>query len=100
MLQQTKPKIVVSIKELFSPNKLKCVDVSALYKKGDKTTKDNYRPISILPTIIHLFGCITNYLFPLFCGFRKSFSTQHAPSCLLENWKLSLDSGGQVGVFL
>ena len=34
---------------------------------------------------------------PLLCGFRKDFSTQHALSHLLEEWKISLDSEGKVG---
>ena len=73
------------------------------HKKGEMTKKDNYRPISILPTISkvferlyekRLFAYITNYLSPFLCG----FSTQNALSCLLEKWKISLVSERKVGV--
>ncbi len=33
------------------PDKLKCAKVIPNYKNGDNTKVDNYRPISILPTI-------------------------------------------------
>ena len=33
------------------PGVWKCAKVTALFKDGDKSLKDNYRPISILPTI-------------------------------------------------
>ena len=33
------------------PRVWKCAKVIALFKDGDKSIKDNYRPISILPTI-------------------------------------------------
>ena len=33
------------------PEVWKCAKVTALFKDGDKSLKDNYRPISILPTI-------------------------------------------------
>ena len=93
------------------PTELKCADVSALHKKGETTKKNNYRPISILPTISkvrerlcdkkHLSAYKTNYLPPFPCGFRKDFSTQHALSRLLEKLKISLDSGGKIGaIFL
>ena len=45
-----------------------------------------------------LSAYITNYLSPFLCGFRKDFSTQHALSPLLEKLKISLDSGGKIGV--
>ena len=99
-----------SIENSIFPNDLKCADVSALHKKGETTKKNNYRPISILPTISkvlerlcdkQLSAYITNYLSPLLCGFRKSFSSQHVLSRLLEKWKIYLDSGGEVGaIFL
>ena len=33
------------------PEMSKCAKVMALFKKGDKHDRDNYRPISILPTM-------------------------------------------------
>ena len=33
------------------PEVWKCAKVTVLFKDGDKSLKDNYRPISILPTI-------------------------------------------------
>ena len=37
------------------PNKLKLAEVILIYKKGDNTKLDNYRPISILPAISKIF---------------------------------------------
>ena len=44
------------------PEKLKIAKVKPLYKKGDKCCFNNYRPISILPTISKVFEelCILN----------------------------------------
>ena len=71
------------------PSNLKNADITPTFKKGNRLSKDNYRPISILPTlskvyekllyqqIYDYFNCIfSKYL----CGFRKYHSTQH---CLL-----------------
>ena len=33
------------------PSQWKCAKVSALFKQGDRTNMDNYRPISVLPTV-------------------------------------------------
>ena len=33
------------------PNALKMADVISAYKKGETTNKDNYRPVSVFPTV-------------------------------------------------
>ena len=33
------------------PSRWKCAKVTALFKQGDRTIMDNYRPISVLPTV-------------------------------------------------
>ena len=40
------------------PEVWKSAKVVALFKGGDKTLKDNYRPISILPTISKMFSYV------------------------------------------
>ena len=71
------------------PNNLKNADITPIFKKGDRLSKDNYRPISILPTVSKvyeklLYQQIYEYFNNIFskylCGFRKRHSTQH---CLL-----------------
>ena len=59
MLKQIAPKIIKSltlfINKVFSmgifPEKLKVAKVIPLFKKGDPTIINNYRPISLLPAI-------------------------------------------------
>ena len=43
------------------PEKLKLADVSPIYKKGDKTNKCNYRPVSILPIISKIYEKLLFY---------------------------------------
>jgi hypothetical protein len=70
------------------PDKLKIAKVVALYKKGEKSSLSNYRPISILPCISKIFERLLHdqiYSFVennnLFCetqfGFRKNSSTEY-----------------------
>ena len=91
------------------PDKLKSADVSSLHKAEAKTSKKNYRPVSVLPTVSKVFErimdrqiikYITPFLSILLCGFRKGFNTQHALIRMLEKWKVSLDNGENVGAIL
>ena len=91
------------------PDKLKSADVSSLHKAEAKTSKKNYRPVSVLPTVSKVFErimdrqiikYITPFLSILLCGFRKGFNTQHALIRMVEKWKVSLDNGENVGAIL
>ena len=71
------------------PSKLKIAKVIPVYKKGNKLSLENYRPISLLPSISKIFEKVVfNQLYSYFdsnnllnskqYGFRKLFSTEHA----------------------
>ena len=82
------------------PTILKKADVLPIYKKEEKTIKENYRPVSLLPTVSKLLerdmyyqihGYIDKYLSPYLFGFRKGHSTELCLSIMLEQWKKALD---------
>ena len=98
-----------SIKEGLFPNSLKLADITPAHKKGDKSDKENYRPISILPTPSKIFEKIIyediyNYmndkLSPCLCGFRKGYSSQYCLILMLERWKEALDNKNLAGAIL
>ena len=77
--------------------------------KNDRTNKENYRPISILPNLSKVFKkCIYKQLFnsseDLFskyqCGFRKVLNAQHCLIKLIEKWGEYLDQGLEFGALL
>ena len=98
-----------STKNFLYPDKPESADVSSLHKAESKTSKKNYRPVSLLPTVSkvveriidrQIVQYITPFLSILLCGFRKGFNTQHALIRMLEKWKVSLDNGENVGAIL
>ena len=88
------------------PDELKAADVSSLFKKDVSTSKTNYRPISVLPTVSKIYERLmykqmmehmTAYLSDLLCGFRQGYNAQHALTRFLEKCKIYLDTGGKAG---
>ena len=84
-------------------------DITPIHKKDETTLKENYRPVSILPSISKIFErdmyeqiplYFENLLSPFLCGFRKGFSTQHCLIVMLERRKKGLDSGKVAGALL
>ena len=78
-------------------------------KKAQKTSKDNYRPISILLNISKIYERlmskqISEYFEPILskfrCGFRKGFSAQHCLLLMLEKWKTAIDNKKPLVIFL
>ena len=64
----------------------KLVNISLAFKKGDRSFKENYRPVSILSNISKIFErCmfpqisrfVDSYLTKKQCGFRKGYSPQY-----------------------
>ena len=78
------------------PTALKYANVKPVFKKDDKTNKENYRPISILPTLSKVYGLFSKFQF----GFRKGFLVQHCLITMIEKWRRSVDGGGQAGAYL
>ena len=90
-------------------NELKKVDIVPVHKKKSKFSKENYRPISILPNISKvcercLYDQIKNFFEDVFSkyrgGFRKSYSAQHCLLAVIEKWKKIVDYGGVFGALL
>ena len=87
--------IIIAFPILFSffYNSLKNAIITPIHKKGAKTPKDNYRPVSILSNISKvyerlMFKQISEYFEPILskfqCGFRKGFSAQHCQLAMLK----------------
>ena len=91
------------------PANLKLADISPIFKKLKNTLVDNYRPVSVLPTVSKIFERIMqkqmntfveNFLSPYLCGYRKGYNSQYALLAMIEKWKLSLDNGEYAGGIL
>ena len=98
-----------SIENFEFPSILKNVNITAVFKKGYRSFKGNYRPVSILPVIRKIFEkllCkqITIFMNPLLskyhCGFRKGDNVQHCLLAMLEKWKNAVDKGKIFGTLL
>ena len=97
-----------AITENTFPEQLKKSEVTSSYKKEDPLTKENYRPVSLLPHVSKVFERIIykqiniymqDKLSTYVTGFRKSHGTQHSFRTMLEKWKSALDKGKNICVF-
>ena len=86
--------------EQIFPESLKRADIIPIYKEEDRTNKENYRPVSLLPTVSKLLerdtynrinSYIEKYLSLYLFGFRKVHSTEQCLIVMLEQWKKALD---------
>ena len=91
------------------PSRLKCADLTPIFKKLECILVKNYRPVSILPVVSKIFERIMQkqlnlyigkYLSPYLCGFRKGYNTQYALLPMIEKWKQYLDNNGHAGAIL
>ena len=78
------------LRRLYFPNKLKLAHITPVYKKRDPTLVENYRPVSVLPSVSKMFGGIiqkqfSNYvvefLSPYQCRYEKDLilNTPYCP---------------------
>ena len=79
----------------ISLSSLKSADVTPVYNKNSKTSKENYRPISILSNVSKIYErCLYNQMQNYFenvlskyqCGFYKGYNTQRCLIVLFEKW--------------
>ena len=85
------------------PRNLKNADTIPIFKKLDRNSKSNYRPVSILPTLSkiyekllyqQMYDYFDNIFSKYLCGFRRGHSTQH---CLLHMFE-KLKKGSRYGL--
>ena len=91
------------------PSAMKLADVIPVFKKNERSIKENYRPVSILLIFSKIFEKIlhdqistyfANILFKNQCVFRKGHSSKDCLVAVIEKWKKSLDSKGSFGALL
>ena len=88
---------------------MKLADVIPVFKKNERSIKENYRPVTILlifsktfEKILHdqILAYFVNILSQNQCDFRKGYSSQHCLIALIEKWKKRLNSKGTFGALL
>ena len=99
----------VSLKGAKFPNCLKLASITPVFKKNSCTSKNNYRPGSVLPVISKIFEriiCIQlsaffEEIFSKFqCDFRKGYSTQYCLLMMFESWKEAADKNKTFGALM
>ena len=81
------------------PDRMKLADVSSLYKKNDYLKKDNYRPVSVLPSLSKIYERVMgqqlyDFFDKIFSALLSTFRKTH--SCQSSILKKSLDNGEYV----
>ena len=98
-----------SIQNSEFPSILKNANITPMFKKGYRGSKENYRLVSIFLVISKIFEkllCkqITIFMDPLLskyqCGFRKGYSAQHCLLAVLKKWKNVFEKGKIFGALL
>ena len=92
----------------FSEN-AKTALVRPIYKKDDRGKIKNYRPVSLLNGFSKIYerflhDSLSNFtdkvLSKFVSAYRKSYSSNHIPLKLIEDWKKSLDDKNIIGAVL
>ena len=88
---------------------MKLANVTPVFKKGARTSKNNYRTFRILPILSKLIErLISKQLSELFesilakfqYGFGKGYGVRHCLLMMLETWKEARDNNKPFGVLL
>ena len=108
--------LTIVINQVFNngvfPDKLKIAKAVPIFKKGDSTLINNYRPISLLPVISKVIEKIIYNQLSLYFesnklfsdsqyGFRPNHSTEHATLELTDRITSAMDNNDvPIGIFL
>ena len=101
--------LINALIKVFFSSILKNANITPLFKKGFKRSKDNYRPVSILPTISKIFEKLLSkqiimYMDKFFSkyqwGFTKGYNAQHCLLAMIEKWRKAVDNGNVFGTLL
>lgn len=90
------------------PDSLKVAEVIPLFKTGSLSSFDNYRPISVLPTVSKImervvYDQLSEYLEKQGLisesqyGFRKGYNTELAVTVFTDNIRRAIDRGKMTG---
>ena len=98
-----------SILDGIFPSDLKLAEVCAIFKKLDRLSKENYRPVSLLRILSKVFERIysdqinsffDNIFTPFLSAYRKGFGCHDLLLKFIEQWKCYLDNNLYVGALL
>jgi hypothetical protein len=101
--------INTSIDQYTFPLLLKYAEISAIYKKKDKLSKENYRPVSVLIVLSKIFEKIytcqienffRNIFNPMLSAYRRNYGCHDVLLKLVEEWRMSLDENKYCGALL
>ena len=88
---------------------LKFVNITLGFKKGARTSKNNYRPVSILLVFSKIFKRLLssqllevfdNIISKFLCSFGIGYGNQHCLLLMLKIWKGATDNNKAFGVLL
>ena len=87
------------------PNCLKLENITPVFKKGARISKNNYKSVNVLPVFERL---LSRQLFDFFhnipskfqCGFRKGYGTQHCLLLMLKIWNRDTGNNKAFGLFI
>ena len=88
------------------PQNLRDRNITPVFKKGDRNSEDNYRPVNILPNVSKIYErCLYKQMSKFFDkisskyqrGFRKDFNSQQCLATMLEKWREAIDKGDRFG---
>ena len=91
------------------PIDMKKAEICPVFKKKDHMSKENYRPVNIIPTFAKIFESIiadqvgtymNNHLSRMLGAYKKGHGCAQLLTLAVDSWKWCLDDGLAVGILL